>query len=343
MIKKLTISSLIITVIFGFSALIFAPFAVRSQIDVWENEYGYNIIYKTVKNVSVEGIKYVNITSHEENQIHGSVYQTNDDEIKIYYKGFTISKPLITEKRDGETLDLQIDFEHQDKDTKNLLNFVLDNGSYLNVDIYIPKDIAVTLYTNNFYPRNADFTDGKQILAANGKVYGERNELTAQEYFDNLKDDYSVDQFQTLSTNTAFESLTNMMSDTFYNYDINNLKKPIMLGVKDLLLEKMESTLRTFAEENSDICPDEFAIDNFVTCGKTYINSQIRFSLSCIKDNRYNDNDILDEFEENSDFYSMQLKTSIQQFFQAKEDFMHSMQTSIVSRKNDIVNMLTFI
>lgn len=342
MIKKLTISSFIITVILGVCALIITPFAVRNQLNILEKEYGHHIIYETVKDISVDGIKNVNITSHEGYKIFGSVYQTNDKEIKIYYRGFCFSDPIIAESRDGETLNLQIDLEHITPKKKDLINRVIDENGYLNFRIYIPKNLSVTLYTRNFTPRNCDITGGKEVLAANGKVYNKQNVPTSVEYYNDLAEEYSFKTSDLSYTPSSFEKLSFMMKDTFEAYDNSNIKRPLLLELKEKILNEMESRIRKFAEENRDICPDEFAIDTFVTCGRTYFNSQARLMLTIVEDN-YFDDDVIGNYEEDSNYYSKELKTNIQDFFQAKDDFKNCMQTSIVSRKNDIINMLTFI
>lgn len=340
MIKKLTISSFIITIILGVCALISLPFAVKNQFSLWENKYGKYYNFETAKNVSVSGIKNLNISSHQGFRVYGDIYQTNDKDIKIYYEGFSLSKPQITEQKDGETLNLQIDLEPISDHQKNMFNAFLSNNGYLRFRIYVPKDLNITLYCDNFNPVKTSIDTATEVMSANGKVYNEKYVVTADDYYSQLKSSYGIIDNVSIPYTSLFEKFSYMMKDICNNFYNGSLERPVFLSVKDKIANNMVSSFQTYANENADICSSPEAKNKVITCATTYINAQTRLALIVIEDG-YWDQNIYDDYNEYN--YTSNMKSAISQLKQSKEDLMQSMTTTLLSRKNEVVNMLTFI
>lgn len=343
MIKKLTISSLIITIILGVCALISLPFAVKNQFSLWENQYGKYYNYETSKSVAVNGIKNVNISSHQGHRIYGQVYQTNDKEIKIYYEGFSVSKPQITEQKDGETLNLQIDLEPVKEQQKNIFTAFLGGNGYLRFRIYVPKDLNVTLYCDNFTPVDTAIPTATEVMSANGKVFNEQYILTADDYYSQLKSSYGIIDNVSIPYTSLFEKYSYMMKDICNNFYDNSIERPIFLSVKDKIVNNMISSFQNYANENADICSNPEAKNKVITCATTYINAQTRLALITIEEGFWNVNNIDLNENLNAEDYNSNITSAISQLKQSKEDLMQSMTTTLLSRKNEVVNMLTFI
>ncbi|MEG1994800.1 MAG: hypothetical protein RR048_07785 [Oscillospiraceae bacterium] len=102
----------------------------------------------------------------------------------------------------------------------------------------------------------------------------------------------------------------------------------------------MIAAFSSFDEKNADICSSPEAKSSIIICASTYINAQTKLALLAA-DEGFWDNGIFENYDQNN--YSENAKTAILQLNQAKIDFLQSMTTTVVSRKNEVIDMITFI